>query len=285
MELRRLRSFAIVVILSLLAGCASLATEQPGSRIPPTEPGPVVAQHLQERYDQNWTECRPANTPAVLCSGVLMRGTAWSDKYHSWIPNPTTSAGGVSFSWLRQDSNFGKTAYPNGFIVYPHYFADDPYFYQLIVNCGYVINAGTGSLPDKCRTPCHRSGITTALQWLKTYPAGSYGCAFKIAPSDPAPDPARAWMQIVEVRKARGIFTWNEIMLAVWPQNTFTNMPLEAFFYTKGNAVALGYARNDQKDFKTTARRWVPIIRWTPPPAIHGRAIFEYVPADQAIAN
>jgi hypothetical protein len=279
MERSRLRSFASVALILFVAGCAT-QPPPPAALAPPTESGPVVVAHLQERYDHR--DCRPAGTPSVLCSGVLMRGTNWSPGFHSWIPNPATSAGGVAFSWLRKDSNFPGTLYPNGFIVYPHYYSDDPHFYQLVVNCGYVQDAGTGSLPDKCRTPCHRTGagIRTAAKWMATYPAGSYGCAFKIAPG-----PAFAWMQIVDVRSARGIFAWNEIMVAMWPQNTHANMPLEAFFYTAGDAVALGNAQNDQKDFKGTAGRWVPIVRWTPPPAIHGRATFAFDPADQAIVN
>lgn len=284
MERRRFRSFAIMALFLFVAGCATQPTP-PVVLAPPTESGPDVARHLQERYDEDFRDCQPAGTPAVLCSGVLMRGTIWSDKFYSWIPNPATSAGGVSFSWLRKDSNFPQTLYPNGFIVYPHYYSDDPYFYHLIVNCGYVRDAGTGAEADKCRTPCHLAGIRTALQWMQTYPANSYGCAFKIAPGDAAPDPAFAWMQIADVRNALGLFVWNEIMLAMWPQNTHTNMPLEAFFYTAGNAAALGNAKNDQIDFKATAKRWVPVIRWTPPPAIHGRSTFTFDPVDQAISN
>ncbi|URL57286.1 hypothetical protein IM816_11615 [Luteibacter flocculans] len=188
----------------------------------------------------------------------------------------------MSFSWLRQDSNFATAATVNGFIVYPHYYSDDPYFYQLIVECGYVVNASTGSLADKCRTPCHRQGVITAEQWLSKYPSG-YGCAFKIAPGDAAPDPTFAWMQLVNVRVARQIFTWNEIMVAEWPQNTHTDMPLEAFFYRTGSASGLADAGKDQKDFRATAGRWVPVIAWTPATAIGGRATFAYRDADQAI--
>jgi len=285
--------WTLLAWLLVLAGCATqphpAAMQTVDQAITqaaaPQESGPTVAGHLQERYDQSWTECRPNYTPAVLCSGVLMRGTAWSTGYHSWIPNPANAAGGVSFSWLRQDSNFGLSAYPNGFIVYPHYFADSPHFHQLVVNCGYVVNAGTNGLADKCRTPCHKSGVLTAAQWLAKYPAASYGCAFKIAPGDAAPDPAVAWMQMVEVRKARSIFTWNEIMVAAWPQNTYANMPLEAFFFISGSANGLASAKLDQQDFKATAGRWVPVIRWQPATTIGGRATFTYNVVDQAITN
>jgi hypothetical protein len=280
------RAWKLVTLSLLLAGCATQAPRQVGTQgVSPQESGPTVAQHLQDRYDQTYTECRPSYTPAVLCSGVLMRGTAWSTGYHSWIPNPNNAAGGISFSWLRQDSNFGLSAYPNGFIVYPHFYSDTPDYYHLIVNCAYVVNAGTNGLPDKCRLPCHRSGVQTAAQWLSTYPIGSYGCAFKIAPGDAAPDPDVAWMQMVGVRKARSIFTWNEIMVEQWPQNTYANMPLEAFFFIAGNATGLASAKLDQQDFRTTANRWVPVIRWQPATSITGRATFTYNTADQAITN
>ncbi|MDF4003243.1 hypothetical protein P3W33_07520 [Luteibacter sp. PPL552] len=275
---------ALVFVLFVLAGCVSpvRGPMQGVAATPPTESGPTVANHLQSRYDDTSRDCR--GTPAVLCSGVLMRGTTWSTAFHSWIPNPSTSAGGVSFSWLRQDSNFVAAAYPNGFIVYPHFYSDDPYFYQLVVNCGYVVNAGTGSLADKCRVPCHRQNIFTSAQWLATFPSGA-GCAFKIAPGDAAPNPADAWMQIVNVRQARNITTWNEILVATWPQNTHVNMPLEAFFYTNGSASGRSSAQNDQRDFRATAGRWVPVIRWTPATSLGGRARFEYNASDQAITQ
>ncbi|MDR6643340.1 MULTISPECIES: hypothetical protein [Rhodanobacteraceae] len=285
MTTRHTGMWKVFALLLLLAGCATESPRRLTPHASTQEDGATVAQHIQDRYDQLYTECRPSYTPAVLCTGVLMRGTIWSTGYHSWIPNPANANGGVSFSWLRQDSNFGLSAYPNGFIVYPHFYSDTPNFYQLTVNCGYVINAGTNGLPDKCRSPCHAQGVLTAAQWQAKYGAGSYGCAFKIAPGDAAPDAAVAWMQIVEVRKARSIFTWNEIMVEAWPQNTYANMPLEAFFYISGNASGLASAKLDQQDFRTTAGRWVPVIRWTPATSIGGRATFAYNAADQAILN
>jgi len=283
MTMRHIGTWRVFALLLLLTGCATHAPRAPFRQASPQEDGAAVAQHLQQRFDENMTACLPSYTPAVLCSGVLMRGTEWSTGYHSWIPNPGNAAGGISFSWLRQDSNFGLSAYPNGFIVYPHFYSDTPNYHQLVVNCAYVVNAGTNGLPDKCRVPCHAQGILTAAQWLATFGVGSYGCAFKIAPGDSAPDPEVAWMQMVEVRKARNIFTWNEILVASWPQNTHANMPLEAFFFISGDATGLSNAKLDQQDFRTTAGRWVPIIRWAPATSMNGRATFTYKKADQAI--
>jgi hypothetical protein len=278
------RPWKVIALLLLLAGCAAHGPRILIQGATPREDGATVAQHLQQRYDENMTACLPSYTPAVLCSGVLMRGTIWSTGYHSWIPNPGDSAGGISFSWLRQDSNFRiYIAYTNGFIVYPHFYSDTPDFYQLVVNCAYVVDAATAGLPDKCRVPCHAQGVLTAAQWLAKFGVGSYGCAFKIAPGDAAPDPEVAWMQMVEVRKARSIFIWNEIMVAAWPQNTHANMPLEAFFFIAGNAGGLSSAKLDQQDFKSTAGRWVPIIRWVPPTSLSDRSTFTYNAADQAI--
>lgn len=283
MTTRHARPWKVIALLLLVAGCATHAPRITTQGVAPQEDGATVAQHLQRRYDENMSACQPSYTPAVLCSGVLMRGTVWSTGYHSWIPNPNNSAGGISFSWLREDSNFGLSAYPNGFIVYPHFYSDSSNYYPLVVNCAYVINAGTSGLPDKCRVPCHAQGVLTAAQWLAKFGAGSYGCAFKIAPGDAAPDPEVAWMQMVEVRKARSIFTWNEIMVAAWPQTTHANMPLEAFFFIAGNVSGLSSAKLDQEDFRTTAGRWVPIVRWVPATSVNGRATFTYNAADQAI--
>lgn len=64
-------------------------------------------------------------------------------------------------------------------------------------------------------------------------------------------------------------------------------LPLEAFFYLKGNSYALTSARNDQRDFSasTSKKLWVPVIELTLPQSSGQKATFTYRVSDQAILN
>lgn len=287
----RFSSFAVVAMACLLAACSvhdAWRGDGVRAKARPTETGAEVAEHLQRRFDAKLDDCGSATRPAFLCSGILMRSTEYSATYHSWIPNPNTAPWGISFSWLRQDSDFDEN-YPsdNGFIVYPRFYADDGNYDLLTVRCAFPFDAWTGA-PDRCNTSghpglCQKHGVTNAFQWIAKYTDNSNQCAFDVNPS--APDTAFAWTQMVTVRQLKNSFDRNEIILAAWAQNTHARMPLEAFFYrTNGVGSALNDARSDQRDFRAAAGRWVPIIRWTPTVGA-ARATFTYNVADQAILN
>ncbi|MGE7136313.1 hypothetical protein ACQKIE_01625 [Luteibacter sp. NPDC031894] len=271
---------ALLLVMILVAGGAIV----PAVQASPFESGETVARHLQKRFDETMSDCGSPTRPAFLCSGILMRSTKYSAGYHSWIPNPASAPWGVSFSWLRQDSNFNVN-YPsgNGFVIYPHFYADDGNYELLKVRCAYANDAGTGA-PDRCNSTgippvCRKLGVTTAEQWVARFAGGRDQCAFEVTQG--IPSTAFAWMQMVKVRQIKTFITHNEIILAAWPQTTYARMPIEAFFY-RTNANGLASARLDQQDFKKMAGRWVPIIRWTPTIG-SARATFTYNVADQAI--
>lgn len=254
---------------------------------PGPETGADVARHLQSRYDDTVTQCGSATAPAFVCSGILLRATVYSPGYHSWLPNPASAPWGVASSWLRTDSDFvGNYPTGGGFIVYPAKYMDSSRFDAIEVRCGYTKDAGTSG-PDRCRVMCQNLAvpITTAAQHLAAYPGLTAGCPFGVAKG--MANTAAAWMQVVDVRKAKawnGTAYYNEIILAAWPQTIGARMPVEAFFYRSSSPASLASAKLDQQDFKTTAGRWVPIIKWTISPAgTPGTAKFTFDPSEQAI--
>lgn len=281
------------------------------------ESGPVVLQHIQQRYGETGVgDCRPYAEAQFLCSGILMRATAFSTAYRSWLPNPATASWGISFSWLRRDSDFPEN-YPsgNGFIVYPQNVADQWGDYHLDVACIYPRDAWTGA-PRRCtthRATCQTLGITTAEQWLaKGYNDDENQCAFNVDRT--RDDQNQSWNQVKIIRDQLNgmgyLFARNEVVLKEWPQDVGARMPVEAFFYrdncfatdtrrhvrfaadtdASGKGVCnpatiaaqrAEIARKDQADFVVHTGRWVPIIRWTPTVNSTVRATFRYIESDQ----
>lgn len=305
MEARRIALCMILVALGSMAGCAPEATRPMAVQgIQAAESGPTVLEHLRKRYDEEFDDCGSPTRPAFLCSGIMMRSTEYSPQYHSWLPNPATAGWGVSFSWLREDSNFPDN-YPtgNGFIVYPWFYSDDGNYQQLKIRCIYPRDGWTGA-PDRCRTICQnlKPSVTTAKEWLdRGFNYRENQCAFGV--DDSRNDSAFAWTQVKKIRYEKRIFYHNEIIIDAWPQNVGARMPVEAFFYRDNCMVdddddckgdnnppdfvqkRLENARADQRDFKNTTGRWVPIIRWTPAKSFTSNASFDYRAPDQAIAG
>lgn len=314
--IHRMLAYLLPVLATMLVACAGQpATTQRADHMyaspPPStdEAGATVARHLQERYDERTADCGNSVRPSFLCSGILMRSTEYSPTYHSWVPNPSTASWGVSFSWLRADSNFSEN-YPsgNGFIVLPWFYADDqPGRYdQLLVRCIYPQDAWTTS-PDRCRTVCQSQGVTTAAQWLARFTDNADQCAFDVAQGSGAT--ADAWNQVTLIRSnpTRPMFVRNEVIVQAWSQGVGARMPLEAFFYRDncfvtdkrngGQRIARDEinactipgtidarrldAGRDQIDFENATGIWVPVIRWTPATTMGGRATFTFNPGDQ----
>lgn len=269
---------AWIAMLVVLCACQGPAATQ--------RTGEAVARELQRRFDDTATDCGSRTAPAVDCSGILLRGGAFVEGQHSWLPRPDQTAG-ISFSWLRQDANFRSPAWFNGYIVVPAQEARRLRLAPLVSLCIYVMNAATSSeKDDRCRTRCDDPtiGIDTAAQFLERYEPGSWGCPFRGLARDASDDVAMAWMQPADIRKAWRYFEWNEVVVAPWDVNVGDRMPLEAFFYLRNEAVdGLPDAKKDQRDFKETTGRWVPLILLTPASSIDQKATFQYVEADQAI--
>lgn len=316
LSIRWARTAALAAMMTLVAACAGPASQHAvgdsamGAVALPAradQTGPTVARHLVERYNGTRTYCGktiddPNRLPAVLCSGILLRATKRGVGYDVWNPNPgSPTPNGVPFSWLRQDSGFSALVYglTNGFIILPHFYADDPVdgYTQLIVRCVFpfdgATNGRTGEDRDGCgkfaaaahTAPCQSQGITTAQQWLVKFGGGSLfsnQCGFRLLPG--TPDAWRAFHAQTEIRLALpGHFNlYNEIIVGVWAQND-RRLPLEAFFYINGNLTGLGEAKANQVDFKARTGRWVPVIRINLPTGPGTLAKITFNTADQGI--
>jgi hypothetical protein len=320
LHIRWMRQIALGAMYALVVACAGQTqaprqgggTETGGvvalAQSPRADtPGPTVAQHLNERYQSTVPNCTKNSTdpnplPAVLCSGILLRATKRGAGYDAWNPNPASrTPNGVPFSWLRQDSGFSGLVftYNNGFIILPHFYADDPVdgYTQLIVRCVFPFDGATdgrtGGDRDGCGQyttltqtgPCQAQGITTAPQWLAKFQNGGlYGnqCGFRLLPGT-----ANAWQAFRAQTEIRAAMTarfsiHNEVMVGTWAQND-SKLPLEAFFYITGNTTGLAEAKANQVDFKSRTARWVPVIRITLPTAPSNRATIAFRTADQGI--
>jgi len=131
--MKRLVGFSFVILLSACA--VPVSTER--SVIVPYDDAPQVtasqprptgkrgveaAAELARWYNDKVTDCGNPGLAAALCSGVMLRATENNPAFLPWDPsNASIISGGVSFSWLRADSNFSNLVfgYRNGFIFYP----------------------------------------------------------------------------------------------------------------------------------------------------------------------
>jgi hypothetical protein len=308
--------------LAMLAGCAGIAPSggrgpadvsfTPASRAEVRDAhdveGATAAAHLQDRYDDTVVDCRksaddPNPLPAVLCSGVLLRATKRGAGFDIWNPNLTNpQPNGVSFSWLRKDHTFTKLAYTlsDGFIILPHFFADDPSdgYTQLNVLCAFPMDGGTdsrrspendgcGPVPGIANTgPCQAQGITTSAQWMARFGNGTYYqrlCGFTMKRGTSMAYAVFAQMALIRTALgATALRVQNEIKVGAWPQND-SHIPLEAFFFISGDVAGLSAAKLNQQDFQARFNRWAPVVRLTLPTVMHGPASFVYDVSDQAI--
>lgn len=264
--------------------------------------GLAVARHLTERYADTRDDCGAEDRPAFLCSGVLFRATV-PGPYHTWNPNPSSSKGTVSFSWLRQDAKFRTIytpRYSNGFIFFPSAEAEQHGYHPMEIVCVYPLDAttdartdlGCGPHPASHPTytrPCAEQGITTGEAWVAHYRSGGYICSFdvRIGTSRSAMSFRQmgAAMALLPERfqtNKPGSYT-DELLVRTWPQDIHTTIPIEAFFYQAGTANGPANAKVDQSDFYQSAGRWVPIIRMTMPTTEAEDARFDYLPEDQAV--
>ncbi|MBD2802481.1 hypothetical protein ID854_19065 [Xenorhabdus sp. M] len=260
--------------------------------------GDQVVKNLNQWYNDNKINCGNENSPAFLCSGILLRGTVASDKYHSWNLSPfSQDIGGVSFSYLRSDSKLLSLAYnyQNGFIFHPYlldsegkthpevlcYFPDDAASgYRDGHRCG-----ATPGLPHSA--PCQQQRITTAQQWIQNYHHNhqndSAQCGFDVKLQTRGN--ANAFMQGIQARTQLEVQENNEAILATWPQDIPDQLPIEAFFYIAGVYGGLQGAQHDQRDFYGSTGKVIPIVQITLPPNYTQDATFTYSDSDQAIPS
>lgn len=264
-----------------------------------------IAWKLNYLYDYTPDNCGSDSTPAFLCSGVTLRGTETSSGFFPWNPSPNSQTkGGVSFSWLRKDTNFSSlgNGHKHGFIFYPvlqnpagseHieilcFFPVDGYtsYRSTLAGCGpsSVFSANSGlchELTPKVDTGdgwyTHYTGVTSQRQL--------HQCAFDVRDQvnyHAGPN----FTAGIEGRNKLNITENNELILATWPQDIPETLPLMAFFYlggVTGEAAALGDAKTDQTRYYEKTKSILPIVKITLPSTFSGTATFTYSDSDQAV--
>ncbi|RON69189.1 hypothetical protein [Pseudomonas fluorescens] len=239
--------------------------------------GYQVAARLNARYADTSPVCRDGRA-AHYCNGVLIRTTDQSTAFHSWNPSPTSVRGnGVSFSYLRVDSKVNGLFKAQGFVVREQ---GAPAGNPMTLRCAFPYDAGTGGNSDSCRDRsalCSELGITSSDVWIARYGTSGYmSCAFDVTPQQ--------FQSSVEVRNKRPNQYWNELIMAAWPQNNPSQLPIEAFIYGAWHyapGTGLPGAQYDQKDFFQVTGRYVPIIRVTLNAA--AGQVFVFNPLEQGV--
>ncbi|WP_339508220.1 halovibrin HvnC [Pseudomonas sp. RL_35y_Pfl2_P42] len=316
-----MRYLIALMFITLLAGCSQTSPRPPtmiNASSTQVMDGFAIAAYLQTLYGRKFPNCNKVNSqPAFLCSGVTIRVTLKSTSYKVWEPSPfSVRQGGVAFSYLRADADFGRFAYEraNGYILYPVLEAPVDK-YKMHYLCAYPYDAWSHtreadkpcgphpSYPAQSRL-CQDTGVTTAEQWLAVWriPEGNPNqrqCGFDVNDNRNALA-GPAFYQSIRARSlvnGSGVNEHNELTIKTWcdplstdpekscaqsfPANKF---PIMAFFYTQ-DGQALADAQYNQRDFynSTNPKIIVPIIRLVLSTSIPGTAKFEYIPADQTV--
>ncbi|OTA19610.1 hypothetical protein Xbed_02290 [Xenorhabdus beddingii] len=256
-----------------------------------SDTGYDVAKKITQRYFDNQIYCGDDGLPIFLCSGVLIRGTVASNKYHSWNPSPKSqSRGSVSFSYLRSDVKvialYGN--HHNGYIFSPYLDNIDSPKVNPEALCYFPIDGDTDDRSDKgCgsslghqnRGSCQQQNVTTAEQWVNYYANNRDAqCGFDVT----GDGSANIFMQAIKVRSLIDLPSNNELLLATWEQDIPEKLPIEAFFYQNDG---LQDAQHDQKDFYQSTGTLIPIIKITFPQNKNEDILFTYDQGDQININ
>lgn len=302
--------FISMLFVTLIVGCVAVTTTPPdvitvrGAQV---LDGPGTADFLNTLYNREFPNCNGSDSqPAFLCAGVTLRVTVKDPEevYKVWDPSPASiTNGGVSFSYLRADANFGRLAWGhgNGYILYPIFGAPADKI-DLDYLCSYPMDGWTwyrtppcGPHPDypAYSRLCHIAGVTTAAQWLGvwTLPGGTpyiRQCGFDV--TDERNHLAGPAFYNSLLAKAlvvpEGFNEHNEIIIKTWTPGRPNTFPLMAFFFIAGGDNAgLAEAQYNQRDFynSTNPKIVVPIIRLTPANSASAKATFTYNAADQVV--
>ncbi|MET1070108.1 MAG: halovibrin HvnC [Pseudomonas prosekii] len=296
-------------IALLVAGCSQVTTQTNGElgTLSNTANGQAVATQLTTLYGRKFANCNKSDSqPAFLCSGVTLRVTVKDPAYKVWDPSPVSvKSGGVSFSYLRADANFGRLAwgYGNGYILYPIFEAPADKI-DLDYLCSYPMDAWgwhrsatqvcgpSAGYPAQSQR-CHSANVTIAEQWLAVWklPGTQQNlrqCGFDITDvrntlSGPA------FYQSVRAKSLMaepGFVEHNEVIIKTWTAGRPNTFPIMAFFYIAGGTNAgLADAQYNQRDFNnsTNPKIVIPIIRLTPANSSTATATFAFVAADQVV--
>ncbi|WP_434560465.1 DUF2599 domain-containing protein [Pseudomonas sp. R1-6] len=268
----------------------------------PEQRGVEVADQLRRNYNDLTTDCGAVSRPSFLCSGVILRGTIYSDNYRAWDPSPqSTAQGGTSFSFLRKDAKFNSLAsnHKNGYILYPEFLKPVSTMTRASVLCAFPVDAGShlrlsAGCGDFTSTPqvedyCQNLGITTAEQWNTHYRNNGSShyraCGFNVAanPQGKGAEAFKATLRSMKYTEDENFGNAgrsnNELRIAAWPSGLAEQLPIQAFFYLTGGVE---FAKKDQRAFYADGGRFVPVIKLAFPATPGQDATFTYSSADQA---
>ncbi|MDD1014582.1 DUF2599 domain-containing protein, partial [Pseudomonas rubra] len=127
------------------------------------------------------------------------------------------------------------------------------------------------------------------LQWVEHYNATKQDytrqCAFNIKNTQDQLG-AQAFYQSIVARNSmpagQGKFTWNEIIIASWPDEQAGTIPVQSFFYTD-ETTGLKNAQQDQQDWYKRYGSFVPIVKLTLATDGTGTTTFSYDDSQQAV--
>lgn len=264
--------------------------------------GAQVAEQMQKNYDATPPHCEGNAVPAHACSGVLLRSTRPSPKYHTWYHSPNSKTkGGVSFSYLRADIPTTRLAEDgrSGFTLYPLLQRPKASLrYEML--CAWPTDGdswerdsrgcGDNRQTVEVETACHQQGVFTALDWIEQFRKSTdykRQCAFDIQRAR-VPERAEAFYQSLQVKKlyAKELpYPWNELIIGTWDEERSSNLPIQSFFHIEGQYGALQQAQADQLDWYRTNSTFIPVIRIRLPQTLDDRALFTYHDSDQAVAQ
>lgn len=264
--------------------------------------GEDVVARLRARFDDPASSCQgSATAPAFLCSGVILRPSMVSDlRLHAWNPTSAEQAsGGMVATFLRRDVGFAHLARgaTHGLVLYP-ILATPAGKLRPQILCVFPSFArseerdrpGCGRHPTYYQQTryCQGQNILTAEAWVahvRQAPGGDiprYQCSFDVR--DAAADTARIFAQVPLIRAMLGgqVFADPpELLVAAWPMDVSTQVPVEAVFYVAGSSGLAG-ARRDQEDFfRKSGGVVLPLIRITLPTSPGAGASFDFIPEDQ----
>ncbi|MEN8638742.1 hypothetical protein [Pseudomonas sichuanensis] len=311
------RNYVALLSLLLLAACAPLV-EKPPAPVPPFSveqasptpsaaqnlrlKGPAAAEQLRGWYNQTADNCGTATRPSFLCSGVMLRGTVSRQSYFPWDPSDgSVKSGGVSFAWIRTDTNFRDLplGYNNGYIFYPVLDTPDGKNSDIEVMCSFPFDGwtdirnqqgcGTNTEYPTSSRPCSDQNINTGQQWITHFNAApdkyKAQCGWNVRQGQP--NTADRFKQSIVGRSLITSANWygnNELRLATWQPGTGAQLPIQSFFYVAGTA-GLASAQDDQRRYYQAYNQVVPVIQLTFASNKNEKASFIYNESDQVVGG
>jgi hypothetical protein len=264
-----------------------------------------IANELNARFKDARDRC-PDGSASLNCSGVILRMAKPGGGYEIWDNSPTAhQLGSVSFFFLRSDASDTVLPWNGAYGTVSGYLIHTPEESlqsgkPLDYECIFPLDAGTQyNIPDRksagCApllsppagkdwpkvgqdadlASCPVEGIVTAQQWLANLQQVVYGnkaCSFSVIDAD-------AFNTALAAQRLWNKHSWNELLIAIWPDHSPDKVPIQAFFYNSSQNGGLQQAQADQVDFCRDTGILVPIVQLDT--AAQDGNVFSYRRSDQ----